>query len=438
MAADPMTLPSSLPVLSAFDRLDLRSQVLTGILCVMLGGVFPAFVLLLGHTADLAVWILTWVLLASFWLERPLLRLLLPAAPLLAWVACYIAWGVMAADYAIFDEGYRLAFRFGTVAAAMAVVTSRPERLRRFANAMQWVLLLNLAVTVLLMTRPEYQSNPLFATLQVDVESDRFAGMWGNANQAGLVSLMVLVLSHWAAPLRARMGQACGLLIIYLTASRTATWISVTLAVVYLLFGASRRFRLNALLAVLVLGTGALFALRVGGTSLASAVRNNPTLSRVLDVSESRTEKAGQGSRMQVLKDWLRLVPAEPWYGYGLYTLYGGESTESVKRPGFPVYGPHNLYLGIFLDVGGAGLLAFLAVVGFQLGRIRRAPLLPPARRVLLAFGFIILVFSNFNHNMLTDYAGWIAYSLLFLLPDCPALAPERLGLEQPPAGDWR
>jgi O-antigen ligase len=435
MATDPMTLPSGLSLMAAFDQLDLRHAVLTAILCIMLGGVFPAFVLIFGHAADYAVWILLWVLLASFWLEQPLPRLLRPAAPLLAWLACYIGWGIMAADYAIFTEGYRLAFRFGSIAAAMAVVTSRPDRLRRFANAMQWVLLLNLAVTVLLMTWPEYQSNPFFAKLNVDVEADRFAGMWGNANQAGLVSLMVLVLSHWAAPLRARLGQICGLLIIYLTASRTATWISVALAVIYLLFGASRRFRLNALTAIVVLCLGALFALKAGGTTLESVVQDNPTLARVLDVSERKTEEAGHGSRMQVLQDWLRLVPAEPWYGYGLYTLYGGESTESVKRPGFPVYGPHNLYLGIFLDVGLAGLLSFLAVLALQLNRVRRAPLLPSTRKVMFAFCFIIVVFSNFNHDMLTDYAGWIAYSLLFLLPASGALAPERLG---PDAGDWR
>jgi O-antigen ligase len=426
MDTDPMPLSPTLPILTAFDRLDLRLRVLTVILCIMLGGVFPAFALTFGHAADYAVWILTWVLLATFWTEQPLPRLLLPAAPLLIWLAIYIAWGVMAADYAIFPEAYRLAFRFGTIAAAMAVVTGRPQRLRVFANAVQWVLVLNLAVTLLLMTRPEYQQMPIFAKLNVDVDADRFAGMWGNANQAGLVSLMVLVLSHWASPLQARIGQICGLSIIYLTASRTATWISVALALLYLFFGASRRFRLNALVSTLILCLGAFFALEVSGVKLETLVKNNPTISRVLDVSESKTVEAGGGSRMKVLQDWLKLVPAEPWWGYGLYTLYGGESSESVTRPGFPVYGPHNLYLGIFLDTGIVGLLTFLGVILVQLNRIRRIPLAPSDRQVVFAFCVILLVFSNFNHDMLTDYAGWIGYSLLFLLASSPALAFDR------------
>lgn len=433
-----MSTASAASILGRFDPLELRHRVLTVLLCIMLGGVFPAIVGSFGQAADYGMWILLWALLASFCMELPLHRLLKPATPLVAWMALYICWGIMAADYPIFTEGYRLAFRFGSIAAAMAVVTSRPERLRMFANALQWVLVLNLAVTVLLMARPEYQGLGLLARMNVDLEADRFAGFWGNANQAGLVALLILVLSRWASPWQGRIGQVCGLAIIYLTESRTATWISVTLAVLYVVFAARRRVKLNLLLAVLVLAAGGLFALKSSGASLRTVVANNPTLSRVLDVSESKNEQAAGGSRLTVVKDWLRLVPSEPWYGYGLYTLFGGESSESVPRPGFPVVGPHNLYLGILLDVGLGGLLSFLAVIGFQLRRIRRLPLVPGARHVLFAFCFIILVFSNFNHDMLTDYAGWIAYSLLFLLPASKALAADRIAEEEPLFYEWR
>jgi O-antigen ligase len=332
----------------------------------------------------------------------------------------------MAAPYPIFDQGYRLAFRFISILAAMAVVTSRPSRLRLFADTAQWVLAANLAVTILLLWRPEYQQLPFFTNLNVDVESDRFAGLWGNANQAGLVSLVILVLSHWASRPQARIGQLCGLLIIYLTASRTAIWILVALATLYLVFRASPRFRLNALLLAVVLAMGGFFALKASGRSLESLVENSPTISRVLDVSESRTEAAGQGSRLQVLKTWVRMLPSEPWYGFGLYTLYGGESSESVTRPGFPTVGPHNLYLGILLDVGLLGLVSFLGLLLLQLDRLYRAPLTASARQVLFALAFILLVFSNFNHDMLSDYPGWMAYSLFFLLPAAPALAAQR------------
>lgn len=231
-----MTSPTLGAVLVRFDRLDLRYLALTGILCIMFGGAFPALVVMFGHAADLAMWFSLWGLLATFWAELPLRRLLAPAAPMILWMGFYIVWGTMAADYPIFDEVYRLGLRFLTVTAAMAVVTSRPGRLRMFANAVQLMLVLNLAVTLLLMNRPGYQEMPMFAQLNVDVESDRFAGLWGNANVAGLVSLMALGLSPWASPALARVGRACGLAIIYLTASRTATWILVGLTVAYLAF----------------------------------------------------------------------------------------------------------------------------------------------------------------------------------------------------------
>jgi len=421
-------LTQSIPALLArYDPMEMRFLLLTLILCVMLGGLFPALVARYGHSVDLGVWLLLWILLATFWVELPLFQLLRPAAPLVAWLLFYIGWGVMAAAYPIFDEGYRLAFRFLSIVAATAVVTSRPGRLRVFADAVQWVLVANLAVAVLLTVRPEYRSLAIFETLDLDPGADRFAGIWGNANLAGLVALMVLVLSRWASRWQAWIGRISGLLIIYLTASRTATWILVALALHYLGFAATRRVRRNVVALALVLAIAAFFAFKSSGSDLEAMLANNPTVARVLDVQEARTEEAGGGSRRDVFLDWLRMVPSEPWHGYGLYTLFGAEGSEAVPRPGFPAIGPHNLYLGIFLDVGGVGLAAFLAVLLYQLRAIRRLPLIPSARQAIFAFCLLLLVFSNFNHNMLTGYAGWMAFSLMFLLPASPALAGQRV-----------
>lgn len=432
-------LTQSIPALLArYDRLELRFLLLTLVLCVMLGGVFPVLVARYGHSVDLGVWLLVWILLATFWVELPLFHLLRPAAPLVAWLLFYIGWGIMAAAYPIFDEGYRLAFRFLSIVAAMAVVTSRPGRLRVFADAVQWVLVVNLAVAVLLMARPGYRSLALFEGLDLESGGDRFAGIWGNANLAGLVSLMVLVLSRWASRWQARIGRISGLVIIYLTASRTAAWILVALGLLYLAFAATRRVRLNVLALAVVLAVAGWFALKSSGNDLDAMLASNPTVARVLDVQEARTEEAGGGSRREVLQDWLRMVPSEPWYGYGLYTLFGAEGDESVARPGFPAIGPHNLYLGIFLDVGGLGLAAFLAILLYQIRTIRRLPLIPSARHALFAFCLLLLVFSNFNHNMLTGYAGWMAFSLMFLLPASPALVGQRFRTRGTLADDRR
>lgn len=417
---------SSLPIPTAQDWVELRMWILTLILCAMLGGVIPPFIVFFGQTAGYCVWIVLWALVASLWMRLPLRRLLRPVLPLVLWMAFYICWGFMAAGYPIFTEAYRLAFRFASITAAVAVVTSSPGRLRVFATAAQWVLVVNLAITLLLMWWPEYQSQPFLSALNVDVESDRFAGMWGNANVAGLVSLLILVLSHWASPIQARIGQACGLAIIYLTESRTATYIAVALALIYLAFAASRKVRLRALVAALVAGVALFAVFEASGKSMAGLISESSSLSRVTDISESKTSGPGGESRLTVLKEWMKMVPQEPWYRYGLYTFYGGESVEVTPRPGFPIVGPHNLYLAILIDAGVVGFLSFLAVILFQLRAIWRAPLTPSARQMMFALCFVLLVFSNFNHNMVTDFPGWIGYPLMFLLATSPALAGER------------
>jgi O-antigen ligase len=422
-----MTTQSPASFLSAFDSWDLRYRVLVSLVCIMLSGAFPSLITIFGPSVDTMIWMLILALLGSFWMESPLLSLLRPVAPLVIWMLLYICWGIMAAGYPVFEQGYRFAFLFLAMTSAMAVVTSTPQRLRVFCNAAQWTLVINLAVTLLLMNRPEYQQDPFFMRLNVDVDSDRFAGLWGNANVAGLVSLVILVMSRWASRVNAWIGVVCGLLIIYFTASRTAIWILLGLAPIYLIFLATRKARLNALWIILVLVVCGFFTFGTSTSRIGSALASNPTIARVLDVTESHTKEEGGESRLDVLKLWLDKLPTEPWYGYGLYTFNGGGVGDvKVARPEFPIVGPHNLYLGIYLDVGFLGLLTFLWVIIFQLNAVRRTHLKPSARRTLFALCVILLVFSNFNHNMLSDYPGWIGFALMFLLPSSPALASQR------------
>jgi O-antigen ligase len=421
-----MTALPATAILAVFDRYELRNLALTTIVILMLGGVFPSLVASGGPALDTLFWVVLLGLVASFWLELPMPRLLRPVLPFSAWLLFYLAWGTLAAPYPILDEAVRMGIKFFTLIMAMAVVTSTPHRLRVFANGAQLLLLVNLAVTVLLITRPEYQQHPFFAKMGVEA-ADRFAGLWGNANAAGLTTLVVLTITRWASPRMALVGRLCGPLIIYLTESRTATWLLVAMVVFYLAFLARARVRLRALVLLLALAAGALYTLNSTGSSLAALAESNPGLARILDVTESRTTEAGGQSRLEVLKDWLGKVPGEPWYGYGLYTFFGGESDKAVPRPGFPTVGPHNQYLAIFLDIGGLGLVSYLAILALQLAAIRRARLVPGAGHMLYALFFTLLCISNFSHNMLTDYTGWEALPLLFLLPASPALAADRL-----------
>src|ERR1035438_304685 len=218
------------------------------ILSIMLGGALPSVLYVFSRNALWVIWVIFLLFIIILSLQLWLPRLILPALPLVAWLTVYVCWGILAAPYPIFISGFRLWFRFLCIIAAMAIVTSHPRRWALFANATQWVLVVNLLVTAWLMTYPEYQQHPLFLRLDATLESDRFAGMWGNANEAGLAALFIMVLSHWAKRWIAWIGRISGVTVIFLTASRTANWIAVTLTMRYFLFVSSKKSKLQAVL----------------------------------------------------------------------------------------------------------------------------------------------------------------------------------------------
>jgi len=410
---------SSAPTQAVPERTGIAYLLLIFLLAIIMGGVFPTIFTLFSQGAVWATWVFFWItMIITIFSDRiPVPRLLIPTIPFAAWMLGYICWGFMAATYPIWDECYRLAFRFGSIAVAMAIVTSHPRKFNIFANAAQWVLVVNLAITIILMVSPQYQSLPIFSRMDLDFESDRFAGLWGNANHAGLVALLILVMSHWATRWVAWLGRISGCLIVYLTASRTAVIISTALILLYTVFGATWKTRIKIFLAAALVVICAGFYLGSQKTGALESIQENTTVSRVMDLSESKTREKGGGSRVDVAKAWLALAAVEPWYGYGLYTMNGTELQVTGVREGFPGPGTHNLYIGILIDVGLTGLLTFLMVVGWQLVRIYKAPLEKSAHRMLFALCFITLVFALANHNMVSDFPGWIAFSLIFLLP---------------------
>ncbi len=407
------------------DRLGFSFTFMVVLLALMLGGVFPAAVVLFSPTVVWLIWGVWWILIVDMARRIPILPLLKSLRPLFLWMLAYIVWGTMAATYPIFEESYRLAFRFGSVAIALAFMTASPRALNLFANAAQWVLLLNVIAIILLAIFPQYQSLSIFTTLNVEIDSDRFSGLWLNANQAGLVTLIILSFSHWATRWIKIMGRICGGVIIFLTASRTANFITLGLIVLFILFKASRKVQFRAAMVAATLIVGASFYVQFSSLDVVSLASKSEILMRVTDLSESKARANGDGSRVDLAKSWIPIIAAEPWYGYGLYTMNGGRSHEAGVRPGFPEHGPHNLYLGIIVDVGYLGLISFLLIVAWQLFRTFQAPIDPAAQWWLFVLPFVTLIFSVANHNMVTDYPGWTAFSMIFLLPFNPAV---RLG----------
>jgi hypothetical protein len=383
----------------------------------MSGGVFPAVTFVFTKHSTWLIWGTLVVLIFVLSPGLALHRLIIPALPLVLWIVIYVLWGSLSAPYPIFENGRRLTFRFVTIIAAMTVVTSHPRRLSFYASSLQWVLVGNLIVTAWLIQNPQYQDLELFARMDTAIGSDRFAGLWGDANLAGLATLFILVLSYWARPWIGWVGRVSGALIVYLTASRTAFWIAVVLGLLYLAFAADGRSRVRAILVGALLVLGGAGYLNFSHQKNLALTQGNNTLSRVFDLSESKVRDEGGGSRLDLAKDWLAIAARGPWYGYGLFSFEGDNSTATLTKRGFPDQGTHNTYLAIFIDTGWVGLGLFLIILITQLVRTWRTPLSPQVHQMLFALNFVFLVFSLANHQMVTDYLGWMGFSLIFLLP---------------------
>ena len=412
-------------------RLHHHYIVFAALMALMLGGGFQV-ISSLSRTSLWIVWGITWFLIYKLGHKLPMSRLLRPVMPLLIWIFVYYIWGTIVSPIPVMAEGIKMAFYLVTIASGLAIVTSNPARLTVFANFAQWAVVGNLVVTLLLINIPEFQALFIKADLvhaEGQLSSDRFSGLWGNANAAGFVSLLALTLSAWSNQKIAWLGRFCGIVLIYLTVSRTANWLLFAILTFYLFIVVNERTRI-LILAFFIFGAiigSMILVLDKNIFDLIAQIMDNPEIARLLDLSESETRAKGYESRFDVLVRWLPVIESGPWYGYGLNAMAGGGSQGIIFRTDIPYMGVHNLYIGILLDAGLIGVLSFLLVLGYQLFKLARIRFQFLAKWGVFSLYFVVLIFSLFNHNMLSSMDGMIAYVLLFILPTCPALARLRI-----------
>jgi O-antigen ligase len=133
---------------------------------------------------------------------------------------------------------------------------------------------------------------------------------------------------------------------------------------------------------------------------------------------------------VDLLRDWLTVVSAEPWYGYGLQAMAGTvvnekDPTQVVRQGLFP-YGTHNTYLGVWIDVGPVGFFAFLLMMAHyaKVSLFSRGS--PTTRWALVSLLMCNLVILIVSHSHLFSFEGKCAFLLLFLLPGCSGLVARR------------
>jgi hypothetical protein len=365
-----------------------------------------------------------WILIAWEASKLPLSRLIRPSLPFAIWVGCYYIWGVIVSPVPVFALAIKMTFYFSMIASGILVITSRPSYLETFATYVQAALVLNLAVTLLLVAHPEYSrffADPEMAvTSERLLNTDRFAGLWGNANQAGFASLFMIVISAWARPVMRWVGRISGVTIIYLTASRQSTWLFILLLGLYLVIvlarSAKRQFVIFALCACAVSAFLVLDKLPV------TELKNDPRIARVLDIHEHETRAKGANSRLDWLKIWMPYLIHGPWHGHGLASMAGSDTPMTVPRTDVPFMGIHNLYFGLWADVGILGLITFLLILGRQVIKAAFLPLTPTLKWAAVSLALIVVIDSFVKHTLLYDMDGMAAYALLFILPGSPAM----------------
>jgi O-antigen ligase len=359
----------------------------------------------------------------------PMLRLLHPMLPYLSWLACFLALGIVVSPTPVMPMAITIIFYTIISAITMAIFTYRSSYLRIFANSTQWVLLLNIIFLVLVIRYPNLQTIVTPDTTVADayeVAHERFTGLWGNPNMAGYVCIIAIILSVWATRWLAWTGRLSGIFIIYLTASRKAAILIAIIFFMNIIIVQRKNLKSWALLGMglLILITPVLFENRTMMNTI-SKLSTDRKISRMVDISEKRT--GGDESRVDLFKQWLPVVSAAPWYGYGLGSMAGYDPHSQAPRKELYSIGTHNTYIGIWVDVGFFGFAGFMVIFLFYVFKYCRSKFSPSIQWALLALMTTNVLILTVSHSHLFCAEGIMAFSLFFLLPTCPALAGEQI-----------
>lgn len=375
-----------------------------------------------------SIWLLLCILLFYFSQTLKINRLLFPMWPYLTWLFCYLILGLVVSPNRTLPMALTIGFYTIVFATSISIITSKQEYLKLFANCAQFVLLLNIIFLLLVIRYPDLQSIAASepATGEVyEVAKERFAGLWGNPNMAGYVCIISILLSTWATRWIAWVGRLSGVAIIYLSASRKASLLLVLILLLNMVIVQRRNAK-----AWIMLGLGSLalvlllvFGNRLMGRSV-SHLASDRKISRIIDFSE---KDADGGTRVDLLKTWLPIAGRAPWYGYGLGAMGGSQPNSLNPRKELDETGTHNTYLGIWVDVGPIGFLAFMIAFVHYIYRTIALKITPRVRWALLSLMISNVLILTVSHSHLFCAEGIIAFSLFFLLPTCPALEAGRL-----------
>jgi len=375
------------------------------------------------------IWGMIYVIIYLFSKELPLRRLMVPVMPYLIWLYCYLVWGLIVSPLTDIPFAAKVAVTTTTLAACMAILTAKPHYLRTFANAAQFAVVANVLALFLMLHSQRFSDFVLASTQRTEAYElgvSRFAGLWGNPNMAGYICLIATILSILATRWIAWIGRLSCLPLLYLTASRKSMIIYFVILFLYLVIVQRRNFKFWVLSAATAASLVLAFALSNGLRAKSQSAQKDPTIIRLMDWQETETVGRGGETRVDLLHHWTTRLSSEPWYGYGLQamagTMYDEKNHNKVVSKGVFPMGTHNTYLGILIDIGPLGFIAFILVL-IHYGKLclvsGRDTTSQWVLTSLLVCNTIILFVS---HSHLFCFEGKVVFTLLFLLPTAPGL----------------
>jgi hypothetical protein len=371
------------------------------------------------------VWGLLLTLIGTYSFQLPMGRLLRPFGPYLLWLVLYLVWGLIIADAPSLPFASRTLATTLLLGLTLAILANDSLGLRALANATQFAVTANVLFLVLFPFLPSLEKVYLAVTQQSSVLAmgiGRYGGLWGSPNMGGYVCLVALVLSAYATPWIAWTGRLATLPIIYMTASRRAGIFLVVLILLYMLIVQLRnvRFWLGSIALIAVFAVT--FSLSTGLRNEAQSAGRSAALNRMMDVEEKDTAAKGGITRMALLNEWSDVLAKEPWYGYGLRAMSGtqyDEETNRVINKGLLPLGTHNTYLGIWIEIGPAGLLAFLLVMAYYTKLCLTFKGASMGRWAMISLAVVNLAYLLSSHTHLFCFEGQFGFAMMFLLPVC-------------------
>jgi O-antigen ligase len=349
------------------------------------------------------------------------LKALAPLSPYLYWLLLYAAWATLISPFisVVFGDIVRLLFRNLLFLTAAAVAFSDRSAYRLFSRFIQVGVIINCAISVTQLNDPQFALDlaRMLGDKTYTNNNVRPGGLWINPDEAAFANLMALLIIGTDRSPLAWIARCAAVYSIYVSASRTGSYILVLFFVAFLLFQLSQRAfsfkRMTLLVNGLALAYLVFYGMFYTNNLPAYDHSQDFALSRILDIQESNTDY----TRGDLTYAVFQVAINAPWHGYGTLGLQDAEASQLYFQRALPGLGAHNIFLAIWGEAGILGLFGYLIALGVGASQVLRYKLAPAHRLIagLMWVGYLIRGVTW--HGQLHSGMGILCVALLYCYP---------------------